>query len=414
MLRSTRPGPPSESVHVGRWWRMLLAGVVAAGLATTGLALAAPAAAEEVPPPEPSTIVISVTDCDTYGGTGNLHYAVHDPNPFYRDFVTVRDAADQPVHEAVYFDEPVFEATDFEADVPLEPGQYTIIYAVEHETGSATISRLEFTVGACPDLNLAVTTSCSTGADGGAAVEFTGLVEGESYAYEVVGPVGSSGTFIATGSDETVVAGELPPGNYYAYVEWRPGDPAIAAPAPMFDWRGFAVEPCQPEIVLEVTECTAGGGTGSVLLTLSNLVAGVEYEVAVTDLGDAEGEPYGGVELVIADESGIAELELAGLPPDHDFTVWVDGVWTTGPWEEPPFIGGGDFTPLETVFLSVAADFGLAPCPVAPVTPAGPSKPAALPATGAGDVTGLAATGLLLLAMGGTVLLSRRGVRRPE
>jgi LPXTG-motif cell wall-anchored protein len=151
-----------------------------------------------------------------------------------------------------------------------------------------------------------------------------------------------------------------------------------------------------------------------VLLTLSNLVAGVEYEVAVTDVGDVEGEPYGGVELVIADESGIAELQLTGLPSDHDFTVWVDGVWTTDPWEEPPFLGGGDFTPLETVFLTTAADFGLAPCPAPPVTPAGPSKPAALPATGAGDVSGLAATGLLLLAMGGAVLLSRRGVRRPE
>ena len=415
MLRSTRSGQSSEFGPVSRWWRMLLAGVVAAGLATTALAAAAPAAAEEVPPTDPSTLVITVADCDTYHGTGNLHYDVHDANPFFRDYVTVRDAADQIVHEAVYFDEPVFEATDFEADVPLQPGDYTITYAVEHETGVAAISRQEFTVGACPDLNLTVATSCSTGADGGATVEFTGLVEGESYAYEVVGPVGRSGAFVASGSDETVIVGELSPGNYYAYVEWRPeAAPGDTPPGPMFDWRAFAVEPCQPEIAVEVAECTAAGGTGSALITLSNLVAGVEYELAVTDLGDAEGEPYGGVELVLADESGTAELELTGLPPEHDFTVWVDGMWTTEPWEEPPFIGGGDFTPLETVFLTATADFGLAPCPVVPVTPAAPAKPATLPATGAGDVSGLAAAGLLLLAMGGAVLLSRRRVRRPE
>ena len=126
MLRSTRSGQSSEFGPVSRWWRMLLAGVVAAGLATTALAAAAPAAAEEVPPTDPSTLVITVADCDTYHGTGNLHYDVHDANPFFRDYVTVRDAADQIVHEAVYFDEPVFEATDFEADVPLQPGDYTI------------------------------------------------------------------------------------------------------------------------------------------------------------------------------------------------------------------------------------------------------------------------------------------------
>lgn len=356
-----------------------------------------------------SSLEIEVTACEEYGGLGDLHYVVRDPYPYYRDFVTVVDAAEQVVHEATYFDDPEFVQTEFEDDVALAPGAYTIIYTVERETGGANIDRQAFTIGACPELDLSLTTSCSTGADGSATISFTGLVEGESYRYDVVGPAGSSGSFVATDPDETVMVGGLPPGNSYVYVAWRPGESAAAAPAPVFDWRGFAVEPCQPEIALEVTECTAAGGTGSALMTLSGLVAGVEYEVAVTDRGDADGTPYGGVQVVTADEGGTAQLELTGLPAGGDFTARVDGVWTTDPWEEPPFIGnGGDFTPLETVLLTATADFGLAPCPVPPGTPDDPAKPAALPATGVDGVGGLLAAGALLVLAGGIAILARR------
>ena len=61
----------------------------------------------------------------------------------------------------------------------------------------------------------------------------------------------------------------------------------------------------------------------------------------------------------------------------------VEGTWTVDvPWEEPPWVGGGDFVPLETVALSAGADVTLDPCPAS--TPAKPAaKPGAtLPAAG--------------------------------
>lgn len=397
---------PTARRRAPRWpsrRRTPLAALLGALLAIAGIGLAAsPAPAEELPV---SSLEIQVTACAEYGGQGDVRYTVRDPFDFYQDFITIVDAGDVIVHEAVYRD-----GTEFIDEVALDPGDYTIIYTVERETGGANIDRQAFTIGACPDLDLGVTTSCSTGADGAATVAFTGLVAGESYTYFVEGPAGSSGAFDASGPDETVVVGDLPPGNYYVYVEWRPDETATAAaPAPMFDWRGFAVEPCQPAIALEVTECTATGGTGSALLTLSDLVAGVEYDVAVTDLGDADGTPYGGAQTVTADESGTARLTLTGLPAGTDFTAWVDGIWTTDPWVEPPFIGnGGNFVPLETVFLTASADFSLAPCPTPPVTPDEPAKPAALPATGVDGAGGLLAAGALLVLAGALAILARR------
>jgi hypothetical protein len=170
----------------------------------------------------------------------------------------------------------------------------------------------------------------------------------------------------------------------------------------MFDWRGFAIEPCQPEITVEVTECTATGGTGSAVVTLSNLVAGVEYDVRVTDRGDAQGTPYGGAKTVTADADGTAQVSVSKLPPGQDFTVWVGGLWTTIPWEEPPFLGGGgNFTPIESVDLVAQADFTVKPCPVATTKPA-------LAATGVDGVVPLVAGALVLLGLGGAALLITR------
>ncbi|WP_448808673.1 hypothetical protein [Agromyces bauzanensis] len=399
MTRSSDPTRDRSNRRAGRV-RMLLAGLVALGMAITGLALAAPAAAEEETPAFDSTLEIAVTDCGTYGGQGVLHYVVHDMYPSYRDFITVTDAADTIVHEATYLDD-----TEFEADVPLSPGEYTIIYTVERETGGANIDEQTFTIGACPDLDVSVTTTCSTGVDGSATFEFTGLVEGEEYRYEVVGDgtgTSLSGSFIAGGPSEAVVVGELPPGNFYVYVQWQPEEPTLAAPPPpMFDWRGFAVEPCQPAITVEVTECVATGGTGSALVTLSNLVAGVEYDVRVTDAGDPDGAPYGGAHTVTADEHGTAQLSFSKLPPGADFTVWVAGLWSTTPWEEPPFIGGGNFTPLEEFDLVAQADFTLKPCPVAAST-------SGLAATGTDGVGALVLGALVLLGLGGAALFVAR------
>ncbi|WP_448002995.1 hypothetical protein [Agromyces bauzanensis] len=391
-MRHPTAGPRSSVAR----WRAGLATMLVAGLALVGAAVgvAAPAAAEETPAPE-STLEVEVTDCAEYGGQGSLHYVVRDIYALYRDFITVTDAADVVVHEATYLD-----GTEFMADVVLDPGEYTIIYTVERETGGRNIDEQAFTIGACPELDLSVTTSCSAGTDGTATVSLTGLVEREEYTYDVVGPDTSSfsDTFEAGGPNEEVVIGDLPPGNYYVSVDWLPdvSDLAAAPPPPISDWVAFAVEPCQPEISVEVTECAVPGGTASALVSLSNLVAGVEYEVSVTDRGDAGGTPYDGTRHVTADLNGTATISVSKLPADSEYTVWVDGLWTTTPWVEPPFVGGGGFTPLDEVALTAHADFDAEPCPVG------------LAATGVDGVAALVTGALVLLGLGGAALLIAR------
>lgn len=401
-----RSSVPANTASPGRSrWRALLAGLVAAGIAMGGLAAAAPAAAEDTPVPA-STLEIAATACDSYGGQGVLSYVVRDPNPFFRDFISITDATDAVVHEATYLD-----GTEFEADVDLDPGTYTIRYSVEHETGAATIDVQTFTVGECPDLGVTVTPlSCSTERDGITFVTFTGLVPGELYGFEVVGPnFLVSGPFEAESETEEREFVGMPPGNYYVYVQWFPPDEQ-EAPPPIFDWIAFSVDPCQPAIEVAVTQCTAVGATGGVDVTLSRLVAGVEYAVWVTDAGAPDGQPYGEPQFVTGDADATAAVQFASLSAGNAYIVWVDGVWDAGPWEEPPFIGGGNFTPLETVELTASADFSLSPCPAAPVKPASTTT---LPPTGPEGIGGLLAGAVLLLGLGGALILTnRRPARR--
>lgn len=381
-------------------WRALLAGVLAAGIAMGGLAAAAPAAAEDTPVPA-STLEIAVTACDSHGGQGVLNYVVRDPNPFFRDFIRITDATDAVVHEATYLD-----GTEFEADVDLDPGTYTIRYSVEHETGAAIIDVQTFTIGECPDLGVTATPlSCSTDRDGITLVTFTGLVPGELYGFEVVGPnFVVSGPFDAESETQEREFIGMPPGNYYVYVQWFPPDEQ-EAPPPMFDWIAFSVDPCQPAIEVAVTQCTAVSGTGGIDVTLSRLVAGVEYAVWVTDAGTPDGQPYGEPQFVTGDADATAALQLSSLPAGREYSVWVDGVWEAEPYEEPPFIGGGNFIPLETVELTASADFSLQPCPAAPVKPAATAK---LPPTGPEGIGGLLAGAVLLLGLGGALVFSTR------
>jgi hypothetical protein len=393
LLTKATPGGRSR-------WRTLLAGMVVAGIAMGGLAAAAPAAAEDTPVPA-STLEIAVTACGSYGGQGVLNYVVRDPNPFFRDFIWIRDATNAIVHEATYLD-----GTEFEADVDLDPGTYSIQYSVEHETGAAIIDVQTFTIGECPDLGVAVTPlSCSTERDGITFVTFTGLVPGELYGFEVVGPnFLVSGPFEAESETQEREFVGMPPGNYYVYVQWIPPD-GQEAPAPTFDWIAFSVDPCQPAIEVAVTQCTAVGGTGGVDVTLSRLVAGVEYAVWVTDAGTPDGQPYREPQFVTGDADAAAAVQFASLPAGKAYTVWVEGVWDAGPWEEPPFIGGGNFIPLETVELTTSADFSLQPCPAAPVKPA---STATLPPTGPEGIGGLLGGAVLLLGLGAAALLVAR------
>ncbi len=381
--------------------RSLLAGLLAAGIAMAGLAFTgSPASAEETAAASgESTLEIAITDCETYGGDGNLHYAVHDPYTYYRDFITVRDAAGTVVHEATYLDDPVFEATDFETDVPLPPGDYIIVYSAERETGGRRIDEQNFTIGACPDLNVdLVDPTCSTGDDGLITLVLSGLVVGEAYHWTAGG---FSGSFVAESDTlEIPLSSGSPPGNYLAYAE-------TVDDSPVYDWRAFAIEPCQPGLTVTVTQCTVAGGTGTVDVALANLVHGVVYTVT---------GPDGSIRQATAQPSGVTTLSFPSIPGGTHSTVTVAGTWTVDqPYEEPPYIGGGDFVPLDTVALTASADVTLDPCPAA-VVPASSGGTTGLPATGTDPVVPIGAA-LLLLGLGTAVLaISRRrtAVRAPR
>ncbi|SDT02948.1 LPXTG-motif cell wall anchor domain-containing protein [Agromyces flavus] len=379
---------------------MLSTGVVASGLAIASLVIAAPASAEETP--ASSLEITATTDCVTYGGSGSIEVTLTGLDPEVDYVVEVLTDGGE-----LALSDEVLGSTEASLTYTLAPGGYRLgllLDGVELDSESATI-------GACPDLGVtAAPVSCSLGRDGVTMARFTGLIPGESYSFEVVGP-----DFLVGGpfdADTETVDRELvgmPPGNYYVYVQWRPSE-GETAPVPMYDWIAFAVEPCQPSLEVAATQCTTAGGDGTLHVLLGDLLPGIEYLV---DIIDADSGALVDTGPVVADDAGEAGFDV-DLPPGATYTVLVSGTWTADPYEEPPFIGGGNFVPLETVELVATADVTLAPCPVAPVTPQHPSTPAALPATGAGDTTGLAAAGLLLLAMGSALLLSRRGARRPN
>jgi LPXTG-motif cell wall-anchored protein len=252
------------------------------------------------------------------------------------------------------------------------------------------------------DIGVEVTPlSCSTSRDGVTFVSFTNLIPGNQYLFDVEGPDFSvGGPFEAESDVEEREFVGMPPGNYYVIVE--ESFPPEEETTPNYDWIAFAVEPCQPAIEVAATQCTAAGGTGGLNVSLSRLVAGVEYAVWVTDVGDAGGAPYGDPQVVTGDEFAEASASFASLPGGRSYTVWVDGSWTAEPYEEPPFIGGGTFVPLTTVDLTTSADVSLAACPAAPVTPA--SSTTTLPATGPHGAGPALLAGLLLGGSGAALL----------
>ena len=295
-------------------------------------------------------------------------------------------------------------ATTFAAPAAAEEIEPSAVVADESAPAAAAEQDL-----AVPDIGISVTPlTCSTDRNAESLLTLTGLTSVGIVAFDVQGPnfeVG--GSLDEFGETEEIELVGMPPGNYYAYAEWHPfGEEP--APTPVFDWVGFAIEPCQPGLSIDVTECTAAGGTGSAEVRLSSLVAGVEYAVWVTDVGAPDGTPYGEPQWVVADSTGTADLTFPSLPGGREYSVWVDGLWEAiPPWEEPPFIGnGGNFDPLETVELFAAADFTLQPCPAAPVT-TGTVTPA-LAATGTDSTTGLLLGALTLIALGGASLVVRR------
>lgn len=397
MSRSSLPvDMPARTRLLGR---ALLTAFVAVLLTAVGLVAASPAAAKRISDP----FLVASVGCSTGDdGAGVLQFSGLFEGYDFTWAVTGEG----------YSVGGTFVGTGDNAEIAIEglaPGVYITSVAIEHYDPVLG----EFTVETCPpDVDVAVTPlQCSTGDSGAALLTLTGLVPGEGYTYSVTGPTFEAGGMLdEVGETEEIELGGMPPGNYVAYSEQvvlQPEAAAAAVPAtPNFDWVVFVIEPCQPDIVVEVTECTAAGGTGAVDVTLSNLVAGVEYSVRVTDRGAADGTPYGEVLTMTGAADGTASVEASGLLGAHDYTVWVEGVWVAEPWVEPPFVGGSNVTPLETVVLAVSADFTLAPCPAAPAT--APAKPAALAATGTDGVGALLAGSMLLVGLGGAVVIAAR------
>ena len=398
MSRSSLPvDVPARTRLLGR---ALLTAFIAALLAAAGLVAASPAAAKTAP----AGIWAEAVSCSTGDdGTALLEY-----EGMVEGFPTLTVTGEGY---------SVGGDISGHGEIPLEglaPGLYSINMSFFDEAPAVWG---QFTIETCPpDVDVAVTPlACSTGDSGAALLTLTGLVPGEGYTYSVTGPTFEVGGLLdEVGETEEIALGGMPPGNYVAYAEQvvlQPEADAAVPTAPNFDWVGFAIEPCHPEIVVSVTECMASGGTGAAVFTLSNLVAGVEYGVRVTDRGVADGTPYGAVTTVTAEADGTATVEASGLPAGHEYSVWVEGVWVAEPWEEPPYVGnGGNFTPLGTVVLAASADFTLAPCPAAaPAT----VKPAALAESGTDGVGDLLAGSILLLGLGGAVLFATR-LRRTD
>ncbi len=368
--------------------RVLLAGLVAVGMAIAGLAFAAPANAKTG---FPSLEVVSTSDCD-YENSGELTYAVSDLLPSNTYKVTLTTVDGTPVDEWLY--QGVHDGSQ---TTSVAPGEYrlALFEQVSESEWALAAEGGSFTIGACLELDLSVSPSCSTGADGSVMATFTGLIPGDEYTYFVEGTDTSRYVpFTAAGETEEVVAGDLPPGNFYVYVQWN----GSTQQGGVYDWRAFAIQPCQPDLTVTVTQCTVAGGTGTVDVALANLVEGVVYTVT---------GPGGSTQQATAQPSGVTNLTFPSIAAGTSSTVTVEGTWTVDvPYEEPPFIGGGDFVPLDTVSLTASADVTLDPCPAA-VVPASSGGTTGLPATGTDPIVPIGAA-LLLLGLGAAVLTVSR------
>jgi hypothetical protein len=358
--------------------RSMFAALIVTLFGAAGIALAPPASADVIE--DSSSLEISAS-CNQYSGPGDLEWTIRDTATAYPDLLDVLDSEGVVIHSEVYTE----EVTEYSGQLSLAPGSYTVRYTATGETNPRYTDSQDFTIS-CPDLDVAlVDATCSTGANGSVTFALSGLIEGESHDW-FVGE--TTGTLTADAATADIPITGLAPGNYIAYAEWN-GDGV------MFDWRAFAIEPCQPAIAVTVTQCTAAGGTGSVGVALSDLVEGVVYTVT---------GPDGSTRELTADSTGAANLSYPGVAAGTTSVIAVGGTWTVEvPYEEPPYIGGGDFVPLETVALAATADVSLDPCPAAVV--AGPT----LAASGSDPIPPLSG-GIALLVVGTAILVL--GARR--
>jgi len=291
----------------------------------------------------------------------------------------------------------------FDLDVPS--GQHTVTLVWWDESWKKHSTSTTFTIGPCPVLGVTAQPTCSLGETGTATITVTGILEKTHYEWWVKGDgFSDSGSY----SEPFDVSG-LAPGAYTVKIKaWhydRDG----------YDWvwakTSFTVAPCAPTIAVHVTQCSVPGGTASVLIELGDLVAGVEYEVKVTDQGSPGGTPYGGVHSVTGSPDGTAQITVSGLPVGKSFTAWVNGTW---PGQQAEALR---VRPVDPVDLAAHADLSTEPCPVPPPTPPAPADPASLVFTGGtlaatgSESAPLLGLGLVGIGLGG-VVLAASAIRR--
>jgi hypothetical protein len=366
MTRSSEPVPALVSGTAGRV-RMLLAVIFATMLVVAGVALAAPAHAKTGFPQFES---VTTTDCG-YAQRGEVSFETYlIPGDTYQ--VVLATSAGAVIQQWDYTE--VHSAGE---TVPLDPGDYVLTLTLLGPQGTELQDQRSFVIGPCSELDLALLNpTCSLGADGTVTLQLLGLIVGEEYSWWA-GPVSGSSTAEAD-TAEIPISG-LAPGNYEAYVQWV-GEGGV------YDWRAFAIEPCQPHLQVTVAQCTVAGGTGGAQVSVTGLLAGTAFTLTGPD---GSSQPITGQATTV---------DFAGLASGA-YTVSVAGSWTAPPYEEPPYIGGGDFLPLETVALTAAAEFTVDPCPVAVTTTSGETKPV-LAASGLDGVSSLLAGGAASVAAG--------------
>jgi hypothetical protein len=268
-----------------------------------------------------------------------------------------------------------------------------------------------------PGISIAVTAlDCVDGPGDVVDVLFEVRVENPSawWGYSFTGP----GLDIASGpdsqgdSDIEIFVGR--PGHFVATAWWpKSAQESVAV------WTGVTVEPCQPDLTVEPTQCDTVDGTGSATARLAGLAGAAEYRLAVSN---GDGEPVWESEPFTADDAGAATVEVPALPGGETYGIEV--VWYPAPWEgpEPPAEDG--FTPVESLVLT-STETNLDPCPTpsptpppptptpAPVEPDPPADPAdrsprELAATGTDDVTTLGVGAVMALALGAAMVLAAR------
>jgi hypothetical protein len=198
----------------------------------------------EILTPEPDLFVFP-EGCRFYLDFGTLEAEVGpvQENVDYR--VIVLDSEGNPAADG-FISEETGTVSLFWA---LPPGDYTITLEQSIIEGEwELLDEQAFSISACPDLDVTVTTdNCSTGNDGHAIVIFTGLIEGEVYDFSVDGPDAYRifGGFIADAPSSEVELGSAPPGDFTASIEFVPGPGAELVPSEVATTT-FTVVPCPP------------------------------------------------------------------------------------------------------------------------------------------------------------------------